>query len=172
MSTPLPLASKVATDCVLSLAPLRLGRQPGKYVSGALAVLQGILYAWALPPGCLVYDGTFGCGLLGYSGRALSPPQILGLQGLRLRATRAEDYVSSATVSVTLTSSGVLVCSAPKVVLVDGQASAPARARRPPPPGEPWTSGGTFDAGLVSNAAGQLYYLPAAGTDNGNGSGP
>ena len=112
------LTSVQQTDCVLSQRPLVLGRQPGKYVYGARAVLQAILYRWYLPAGVLPYDPTFGEGLCLLLGATLSPRQILGLRGRLEAAARAEDFVASASVPVELVGTSLAVPGAIK--LVDG----------------------------------------------------
>lgn len=115
----LRLADVKDTDCLRSQSPLVLGRMPGRYVTGAAAILRRVLYAWALPQ-VLVYDETFGEGLLLYEGITLGPGQILGLRRSLERAAEAEDFVLAAQVPVALDGNTLSIPGT--IRLVDGRA--------------------------------------------------
>lgn len=115
----LALADVKDTDCLRSQRPLILGRMPGKYVTGAAAILRRVLYAWAIPP-VLLYDATFGEGLLLYEGITLGPGQILGLRRRLETAAEAEDFVLSAQVPVALEGNALSIPGT--IRLVDGRA--------------------------------------------------
>jgi hypothetical protein len=116
--TQLSLSQVTDTDCLKSQSPLVFGRRPGIYVTGAAAVMRRVLYAWALPRGVLSYDKTFGEGLSLLEGKALAPRDILALQHRLTIAAGAEDFVSSASVTVAF-AAGVLTITA-SITLVDG----------------------------------------------------
>jgi len=116
--TAFPLASVQDTDCIVSMNPLVLGRQPGKYRTGSDAILARCLYAALLPQGILAYDTSFGESVLMLQGATLSQRQLRGLQGTIEAAWKGEDYVQAAACSVTLVS-GLLTISG-TITLVDG----------------------------------------------------
>lgn len=123
MTTPLALAQVTDTDCLRSGRPLVLGRMPGRYVTGAQAILRRILYAWLLPKGVLrqyVADEglPFGEGLALLEGATLSPRQILGLRRRLEVSAGEEDFVAAARVPLTF-EAGVLAVPG-EIQLVNG----------------------------------------------------
>lgn len=119
MSTPaLPLAQVQDTDCIQSFSPLVLCRRPGVYRYGAQAILARCLYSALIPRASLGYDTTFGQGVLLLPGASLSQRQLTGLQGAIQGAWAREDYVQSATCTVTLTNG--LLSIVGTITLVDG----------------------------------------------------
>lgn len=115
----LALSLVTDTDCVASMRPLVLRRMPGRYVTGPQAILRRVLYRWLIVAGQLVYDNSFGEGLLQVEGATLGPGQLLGLRRRLEVAAGAEDYVTSTSVPVVLVGTELRV---PGVIkLVDGK---------------------------------------------------
>jgi hypothetical protein len=117
--TQLTLAQVQDTDCILSFSPLVFGRRPGIYRVGAQAILARCLYAAMIPRGGIVYDPTFGCGILLLQGAALDGRALTGLSNAVTNAWAAEDFVSSASCVFTLVT-GVLANKGARILLSNG----------------------------------------------------
>lgn len=97
-------------DCLVSLNPLRFGRTRGVFVTGRRAILQRILYRWCSYRGSRRHAPNLGIltPLLDLPGTTFTPTDLMGLQAQLEREARAEDFVASASVPLTLSDAGLL----------------------------------------------------------------
>ena len=98
-------------DCLVSLNPLRFGRTRAVFVQGRRAILQRVLYRWCTYLGSRRHDPTLGTllPLQDLGGYTFSPQDLAGLRQQLERQARAENFVSAASVPLTLSGAGVLL---------------------------------------------------------------
>lgn len=108
-------------DAVISFNPLRFGLTAVE-VTGAAAVLRGILYRWCSPPGSIRHAPSLGLvkPLTQLQGSTFAPEQLDALGDALEREALDEDFVNDCTVTVELAAGGALIVRA-RVTLVDGR---------------------------------------------------
>lgn len=107
------LSSVVDMNCIVSTNPLAFGLTSA-FVQGPRAILQRILWRWCQLVGFAQYAPDLGVPvpLLDIDGATFSRADLAGLRSTLTKQARAEDFVTDASVSVSLTDAGALTVRA------------------------------------------------------------
>ncbi len=91
------------------------------FVAGVQAVMRRVLYRWCTLQGSVPDDPEYGVPipLLDAAGVTLSPADLRGFRATLEKQARAEDFVTGAQVSATLTEAGLLTVRG-AITLTDG----------------------------------------------------
>lgn len=103
------LANVVDMDCIRSTNPLAFGLTSA-FATGPAAILRRILWRWCQLLGFVTYAPDLGLPtpLLDIDGATFSRADLAGLRGQLAKQARAEDFVTDASISVSLSDAGAL----------------------------------------------------------------